>query len=76
MFLLQPVINLGGASGTIPLTGVTLPFISYGGTSLMVLFFTIGVYLNVRIEMLSKLKTEQSNATVTELLKTNIIPFK
>ena len=42
----------------------------------MVLFFTIGVYLNVRIEMLSKLKTEQSNATVTELLKTNIIPFK
>ena len=76
MFLLQPVINLGGASGTIPLTGVTLPFIGYGGTSLMVLFFTIGVYLNVRIEMLSKLKTEQSNATVTELLKTNIIPFK
>lgn len=76
MFLLQPVINLGGASGTIPLTGVTLPFISYGGTSLMVLFFTIGVYLNVRIEVLSKLKAEESNATVTEFQKTNIIPFK
>ncbi len=47
MYLVQPVINLGGASGFIPLTGVTLPFISYGGTSTMVFFLATGIYLNV-----------------------------
>ncbi len=47
MFLVQPVVNLGGASGFIPLTGVTLPFISYGGSSTMVFFIAVGVYLNV-----------------------------
>ena len=30
IFLVQPLINLGGASGAFPLTGVTLPFINYG----------------------------------------------
>lgn len=76
MFLVQPVINLGGASGTIPLTGVTLPFISYGGTSLMTLFFTIGVYFNVRIELLSKLKEEEMKQTISEQDAINVIPFK
>ncbi|MGL4372472.1 MAG: FtsW/RodA/SpoVE family cell cycle protein, partial [Turicibacter sp.] len=47
IFLVQPVINLGGASGFIPLTGVTLPFISYGGSSMMTFLLAIGVYLNV-----------------------------
>ena len=46
-FLIQVIINLGGVSGTIPMTGVTLPFVSYGGTSVMTSFFLLGVYLNV-----------------------------
>ena len=47
-FILQAIINLGGVSGTIPLTGVTLPFISYGGTSIMVSLIMLGFYFNVR----------------------------
>ena len=44
---LQTFINLGGLSGIIPLTGVTLPFISYGGTSILLLSVAMGILINV-----------------------------
>lgn len=44
---LQAFINLGGLSGIIPLTGVTLPFISYGGTSILLLSIAMGILINV-----------------------------
>ena len=56
IFLVQPIINLGGASGAFPLTGVTLPFISYGGSSLVSLFIGIGIYLNISMERAAKEK--------------------
>ena len=43
----QTFANLGGVSGIIPLTGVTLPFISYGGTSILMLSFAMGILINV-----------------------------
>ncbi|WP_019416079.1 FtsW/RodA/SpoVE family cell cycle protein [Paenisporosarcina sp. TG20] len=43
----QTFINLGGLLGIIPLTGVTLPFISYGGTSIVLLSLAMGILLNV-----------------------------
>ncbi|ATP39217.1 cell division protein FtsW [Solibacillus sp. R5-41] len=43
----QTFINLGGLSGIIPLTGVTLPFISYGGTSILLLSIAMGILINV-----------------------------
>ena len=47
-FILQSIINLGGVSGTIPLTGVTLPFVSYGGTSVMVSLIMLGFFFNIK----------------------------
>lgn len=43
----QTVFNVGGMLGLLPITGVTLPFISYGGSSMMALSVAIGVVLNV-----------------------------
>ncbi len=41
------MVNIGVAMSALPSTGVTLPFISYGGTSLIVNSFSIGVILNI-----------------------------
>lgn len=43
----QTAINLSSTVALIPLTGVPLPFISYGGSSLIVFFASIGILLNV-----------------------------
>ena len=44
---LQVILNIGVATNTIPNTGVTLPFVSYGGTSLILLMAEIGLALSV-----------------------------
>ena len=48
--LLHVVINLGGIMGIIPLTGVPLPFLSYGGSFLMCLVVALTVVQRVNIE--------------------------
>jgi len=44
---LQAIVNIGAISGLMPLTGITLPFISYGGSSLMVLLIASGIVYNI-----------------------------
>ena len=44
---LQTMMIIGGVTGLVPLTGITLPFISFGSSSLVVDFFTIGLLLSV-----------------------------
>ena len=44
---LQTLIIIGGVTRLIPLTGITLPFISYGGSSIIINFFIIGILLRI-----------------------------
>lgn len=45
--IIQSLLNLAVVSGLIPVTGVTLPFLSYGGSSLLVSMISMGIILNV-----------------------------
>ena len=45
----QAAINLAAALGIAPLTGIPLPFVSYGGSSLVVLLTGVGVLLNIAV---------------------------
>lgn len=47
VIMLQAFINIGAISGVLPLTGVPLPFISYGGTALAIFMSMIGVIANI-----------------------------
>ena len=47
MIGIQSFINIGGISGVIPLTGVPLPFVSYGGSSLLQLSIAMGILVNI-----------------------------
>jgi cell division protein FtsW len=47
MICFQAAINIAVVSGALPVTGITLPFISYGGTSLLFTMIGVGLLLNV-----------------------------
>ena len=52
---IQVILNIAVVTNTIPNTGVTLPFISYGGTSVMFLMLEMGMVLSVS----NQIKLEQ-----------------
>ena len=47
LIVCQAVINMSVVSGLLPTTGVPLPFLSFGGSSLVITLFAVGVLLNV-----------------------------
>ncbi len=47
MLLFQILVNIGMTMGIMPVTGIPLPFLSYGGTALVVNTFSMGLVLNV-----------------------------
>lgn len=55
----QAFINIGVAVGVLPITGITLPFISYGGTSLVANLATVGYILNLSRYMTPKTQKPQ-----------------
>lgn len=47
VFFIQLVFNVGGTLGLLPITGVTLPFVSYGGSSLIINLMLIGIVQSI-----------------------------
>lgn len=47
MVLLQAVVNIGVTTGMLPITGVPLPFLSFGGSSLVFTMIGVGILLNI-----------------------------
>jgi len=45
--LAQALINIGGVIGLLPITGITLPFVSYGGASMLVTLAATGMLVNI-----------------------------
>lgn len=56
IFLYQQIQNIGMTIGLLPITGITLPFISYGGSSLISYMILIGVILNIHNNKEKKIK--------------------
>lgn len=50
MLLFQQIQNIGMTVGLLPITGITLPFISYGGSSLLSYMLVVGILLNISME--------------------------
>lgn len=66
LFAIQAFVNIGGVTAAIPLTGVTLPFISYGGSSLLFCLMSIGVLLSISRESNKVEKTTGNQRTQTK----------
>ncbi|EHN59271.1 FtsW-like cell division protein [Oenococcus kitaharae DSM 17330] len=49
-FFIQALVNLGGIIGALPMTGVTFPFISYGGSSFLISSISVGIACTVSRE--------------------------
>lgn len=58
MLGLQVIINIAVVTSSMPATGITLPFISYGGTSIWAFMIAMGIVLNVSKRRLPKRKAE------------------
>lgn len=83
MFMVQTIFNIAGITSLLPLTGVTLPFISYGGSSMLVSFIAIGLVIKFSImdrklydlPIVQEEKTEQNEEllekTAMEIKKSN-----
>lgn len=65
MIFIQTFFNVGAVLGIIPITGVTLPFISYGGSSYMVLTFSIAIVLNISTNERRSAEVESSQQQST-----------
>ncbi|MGO4530860.1 putative lipid II flippase FtsW [Paenibacillus sp. 2TAF8] len=67
LIAIQAFINIGGVTQTIPVTGVTLPFISYGGTSLFVMMVAMGIVLSIsRTNNMEAIKEEKTKSVTVQ----------
>ncbi|MGT2925944.1 cell division peptidoglycan polymerase FtsW [Streptococcus cuniculipharyngis] len=82
MMLMQVFVNIGGISGLIPSTGVTFPFLSQGGNSVLVLSVAIGFVLNIdanekREQIYQEAEEEYHHRMSEELMsQSKVVEFK
>ncbi len=50
MLIFQQIQNIGMTVGLLPITGITLPFVSYGGSSLLSYMLLVGILLNISVK--------------------------
>lgn len=50
MLIFQQIQNIGMTVGLLPITGITLPFVSYGGSSLLSYMLLVGILINISIK--------------------------
>ncbi|MCW6667032.1 FtsW/RodA/SpoVE family cell cycle protein [Aerococcaceae bacterium NML190938] len=62
LYLVQMLVNVGGALGLLPLTGVTLPFVSYGGSSMIMCLLLMGVAQRIIIAEKNQMEIEKEAA--------------
>lgn len=62
---IQTAINLSVVTGVMPLTGITLPLISYGGSSLVITLIELGLILNISRYRKIASRPEESSANMT-----------
>lgn len=66
---IQALVNVMVATGLLPITGITLPFVSYGGSSLVVTLFMVGILLSVSRDR------KEEDYEIEEELKPNLPRF-
>lgn len=71
MYCLQTVINIGAASGGLPTKGLTLPLISYGGSSLIVCMAALGILLRIDFEWRNRKLIDPLTGLTVELVRNN-----
>ncbi len=67
--ILQAMINIGSTTGSLPYTGVPLPFITYGGSSLVITMAAVGVLLNISRYIQEPENPALSKRTITKTIK-------
>ena len=50
MLIFQQIQNIGMTVGLLPITGITLPFVSYGGSSLLSYMLIVGILLDISLK--------------------------
>jgi rod shape determining protein RodA len=64
MLLTQTLINVGGNVGIMPITGIPLPLMSYGGSSVLVTLMALGLLQSVYVQARQVARAKQSEAVL------------
>jgi len=65
-FAFQTLVNVGAAAGIVPTKGLTLPLISYGGSSLIIMSVAVSILLRIDYECRLKREQQQSEQQTNE----------